>query len=594
MKASEPEVVLQAIEFWSTVCDHELGIEAEAEYAALDQVYESFHFARNTCSQVVPVLLDLLKTQDEDADEDEWTVAKAAGVCVGLFAQCARDDIVEYAVPFIEGNISSENWHDREAAVMAFGSILTGPSDTRLRSLVPTALPAIIGMLKDPSVEVRDTSAWTLGRITDFHMETIDSVSVLPGLVSALLEAIHEQPRIAMNCAWAVMNLCEQTLDAEDETGVLSPFFPGIVENLLTAADKDTNESNARTSAYEALATAAQRSPRDCLPSVSQLLVVVMERQERLNNIVSQLVGLDDRNNWAELQSNLSTVVIYVVRRLGREITPVADQLMTNLLTLIHTGSSGAKMATVLEDAFLAVAAVILALEGDFAKYLDAFAPFMVSALQDHEDFQLCSIAVGIIGDICRALGKASAPYCDTWIQILFNNLSSATLSRSVKPPILSSFGDIALALGSGFEPYLPATMTVLAQASTLQPTEDIDIQDYVNSLREGICDSYVGIVSGLRTDERVDLLTPFVESMFLFIKFVHETDYRSEVLLSGVLGLLGDLATAFPNGILSPALAQPWVPELVREGRSKRNQRSTRQVATWARSQIEAALLTH
>lgn len=593
MKDPEQEVNLQAIEFWSTVCDHEIILDASAQEDEADGLIAqpSYKFAQATSAQVVPVLLDLLKTQDEDADEDEWTVAKAAGVCVGLFAECVADAIVPLTVPFIESNIKSADWHDREAAVMAFGSILHGPTKEMLQPLVQSALPAIIGMLQDASVEVRDTSAWTLGRITDLHVATIDVQSVLPELVKALLAAIHEQPRIAMNCAWAVMNLCEQMLEVDDDTSPLSPYYPQIVENLLAAADKDTNESNARTSSYEALAAAAAQAPKDCLSSVSQVLMVVMERQEKLNGVVGQLVGLDDRNNWAELQSNLAAVVTAVVRRLGREITPVADRLMTNLLTLIHNGASGAKMSTVLEDAFLAVAAVISALEADFAKYLDAFQPFMLAALHNHEDFQLCSIAVGMIGDICRALGKASATYCASWIQVLFDNLSSNEINRSVKPPILSCFGDIALAIGASFEVYLQAAMSVLAQASSMPIA--YELYDYVNQLREGICDSYVGIVSGLRTDQRADLLVPYVEGMLFFIKMINDEapEYRSEPLISGTLGLLGDLATTFPSGQLAPALAQDWVPEFIRFGRSKRHERATRQVATWAREQVSKAL---
>lgn len=59
--------------------------------------------------------------QDENEDEDEWTVSKAASVCLGLLASCCGDDIVHFTLPFITQNIGSDNWHFREAAVMAFG-----------------------------------------------------------------------------------------------------------------------------------------------------------------------------------------------------------------------------------------------------------------------------------------------------------------------------------------------------------------------------------------------------------------------------------------------------------------------------------------
>ena len=545
------------------------------------------------------MLLELLRQQEEDADEDEWDVAKAAGVCVGLLAQCVGDPIVPIVIPFIELNIKNGDWRARDAAVMCFGSILDGPDSKTLAPLVEQALPSIIEMLSDNSVAVKDTAAWTLGRISDLLLTSIDRETMLPTLVQALLAALHDQPRIAMHCCWAIMNLCEQlggpaqmTADGSDApTAPISPYFEAIVNNLLQFTQRDNNEANSRTTAYECLASAASNGAKDCLPHISKLLLTILERQEHLNSMAAQLVGLDDRNNWAELQSNLCSVIQAVVRTLSKEIEPIADKIMTNLLTLIQ--NSG-KSATVLEDAFLAVAAVIAALEANFAKYLEHFLPFMVQSLQSHEEYQLCSISVGLIGDICRALGPQSAPYCESFIRVLFENLSSETLNRSVKPPILSCFGDIAIAIGGAFEPYLSGTMTVLGQASQMTTPDDTDYEmlDYINSLREGIAEAYVGIVSGLRADNRVDLLTPHIESILQFVKLVHDSPYeRSESLLRGAIGLLGDLASAFPNKELQVPLSQSWVPELVKQARAKGNGAETRKIAAWAREQITRAI---
>lgn len=94
----------------------------------------------------------------------------------------------------------------------------------------------------------------------------------------------------------------------------------------------------------------------------------------------------------------------------------------------------------------------------------------MVPALQAHEDTQLCQVAVGIIGDISRALGEQSAQYAQPFMALLLDNLQSEVLNRNVKISILASFGDIALAIGPAFEPYLHTAMGVLGQAGSVQP----------------------------------------------------------------------------------------------------------------------------
>jgi importin subunit beta-1 len=89
--------------------------------------------------------------------------------------------------------------------------------------------------------------------------------------------------------------------------------------------------------------------------------------------------------------------------------------------------------------------------------------------LKAHEDTQLCTVAVGLIGDISRALGEQSAQYSGPFMTVLLENLQSDVLNRNVKISILSCFGDIALAIGPNFEPYLETAMTVLRQAGSME-----------------------------------------------------------------------------------------------------------------------------
>ena len=152
--------------------------------------------------QILPVLLFLLTKQEEDEDEDEWNVSMAAATCLNLFAQCVGDSIVGPIVPFVESNISNEDWRYREAAVMAFGSILDGPTPDLLIPLVDQALPLLIQMMKDPVVNVKDTVAWTLGRVSDYLPQCIKPEVHLQDLITALVLGLQDSPRIVANCCW--------------------------------------------------------------------------------------------------------------------------------------------------------------------------------------------------------------------------------------------------------------------------------------------------------------------------------------------------------------------------------------------------------
>ncbi|BGP03309.1 Importin subunit beta-1 [Rhodotorula toruloides] len=591
MKHADENVALQAVEFWSTVCDEEIELALEAEEAAEYSEAperESSHFARVALPEILPVLLLLLTKQDEDATDDEWNVSMAAGTCLALLAQAVGDAIVSPIIPFVEGNIKSADWHFREAAVMAFGSILDGPGEKILAPLVEQALPTLIEMMADPVMHVRDTTAWTLGRVSDVLVKTIKLDTHLPPMVAALVSGLEQSPRIVSNCCWTIMNLSEQLGDASADTSPLSVYYDPLVSALLRLAERPTNEANARTSAYEALSALATHSASDCLPIVSKLVIATLDRSEALLGMQGQLVGSDDRNNYNELQVNICSLLTNIVRRLGREIQPLGDRIMNLLLQLIATASN---QSPVVEDAFLAIGAMTTALESDFSKYIQAFTPFLFEALSSYEAYQLCSIAVGSIGDLCRALGDASLPYCQQFMQGLLNALQSPVLHRSVKPPILSCFGDVALAVGPAFEPFLETTMKVLQQAGQMRADpNNYDLVDYVNTLREGILEAYTGIIGGLKTGGKVDILLPYISDIFAFLHLVLTDQDRTEAILRSAIGLLGDLAEAFPNGQLKEPLSSSWVADLLKAGRTKMGGSETKKVAKWAREMVRRA----
>ncbi|KAF6749546.1 karyopherin Kap95 [Ephemerocybe angulata] len=595
MKHPDERVALQAIEFWSTVCEEEIELTLEAQEAAdygetPEQV--SRDFAKIALPEIVPVLLMLLTKQEEDAEEDEWNVSMAGATALSLLAGAVQDAIVAPVIPFIEGNIKAEDWHNREAAVMAFGSILEGPDPNVLTPLVNQALPLLIAMMSDSNVQVKDTTAWTLGRICDTLIDTIKPDVHLHPLIESLVTGLNDSPRIITNCCWALMNLAEQIgmmYDPESDPTQINPlgkYYEPVMAALLRVTESGSNEANFRTAAYEAIVAYVNGATPDVIPVIQNTVVTILQRMEHLLSIHNQILGVDDRNNWNELQGNLCNVVTHVTRKLGSGIQPLGDRIMTLILQLIQ---SAGRTSTVLEDAFLATGALCGALESAFGPYIQPFLPYLYAALKSHEDAQLCTVAVGLIGDISRALGDQSAQFAGSFMTVLLENLQSDVLNRNVKITILSTFGDIALAIGPAFEPYLAMTMDVLRQAGAVEPNPlDYDLVDYVAQLREGILEAYTGIVTGLKKTERVNLLINHVPSILDLVQRCLAEDERLDSLMRLSYGLIGDLADCFPHGEIKAYLLQNWI---VSELRTKqRMPPETKKTMRWAREMVRIA----
>jgi importin subunit beta-1 len=110
---------MQAIEFWSSVCEVESEIIMENNP---DRVHH--RFANAVYPTIVQILLQLLTLVEEGDEEDDWNVPLAAGTCISLFAGTVGPDVLKEVLPFVEQNLASPNWKFRDAAIMAMGSAL--------------------------------------------------------------------------------------------------------------------------------------------------------------------------------------------------------------------------------------------------------------------------------------------------------------------------------------------------------------------------------------------------------------------------------------------------------------------------------------
>lgn len=108
------------------------------------------------------------------------------------------------------------------------------------------------------------------------------------------------------------------------------------------------------------------------------------------------------------------------MQRLEGDIKPQADRIMHVLLQILNT--IGPK-SSVPDTVFAAVGALSNALEGEFAKYMELFVPFLYNALGNLDELGLCAMAIGLVSDITRSLQDASEPYCDTIMNYLLSNL---------------------------------------------------------------------------------------------------------------------------------------------------------------------------
>jgi importin subunit beta-1 len=178
----------EAVEFWCTLCECEIEIQQSGGP-------NKFFMKR-----VLPYLTDVLflgcTKQEEDFDESSFNVAMACGECLKLMALCAKNDVVDIYMSKVNEFVGHENWRFREAAALTFGSALEGPEPESIRKYVQRGLSLFVQMaMTDRSIAVRDTAAWALKRVCEFHYDaqTISVAYFYSDFMNALVSGLKQK-----------------------------------------------------------------------------------------------------------------------------------------------------------------------------------------------------------------------------------------------------------------------------------------------------------------------------------------------------------------------------------------------------------------
>jgi len=566
-------VGMQAIEFWTSLCEVELRIMEENDLGSNEPIH---NFINGALNYLIPIILDALTKQDDDPESEESTLATQAGTLLRNISILVQDKIVQLVLPFVQKFINDNDWRKREAATFAFGAILEGPESNNLSNLISQAFPILLQHMKDNEQIVRDTTAWTLANICEFHPE--QAKLQVHNLVNVLIESLTQPPKVASRVCHALHNLAE-TFESlcEEKSSPISQYFKPVISKLLESTNrKDFDEDNLGISTYEAINSFIRAAPLDQINLVGELLPLFLVKLEQS----FQINSVDKRN---EIQAPICGVLLVICRKLGNKIAPFADRMMGDFLKLFSNQNT-----SIHEDALLVIGAVATSMGKDFERYIQHFFPFLLQALQNYEDYHVCSVAVSIISDLCSSLGVKILPYCDQIANHLLNNLKAELLNRDVKPQILGCFGDIALAIEQNFEKYFSVVMDVLLQAAqTKNDTSDLDFVDWVNALREGLLTAYTGIIQGLSQGKKEKLLIPHVQNILQFIVFIWGDKTKSEEIESAVVGLIGDIAQniAPQEKQIQQFLKHQTITQIINE--TSKSEEEISKTSKWARDLI-------
>ena len=117
--------------------------------------------------------------------------------------------------------------------MMVLGCILEGPSEGKVTPILNSLLIHTISLLRDSSLYVRQSAAWTVSKICEFYFKLLSQPNHFNAVLPVLLEKLQDDNKVACHACWGIINLIE---NGRDIRLIKQDHFQHILQGLIDSA----------------------------------------------------------------------------------------------------------------------------------------------------------------------------------------------------------------------------------------------------------------------------------------------------------------------------------------------------------------------
>jgi len=531
----EDNIGKQAIEFWSSCAEIEKEImllNEKGQSKNLESKRQNYEFINKACEKLIPSYLQCLLLQPQEYDDEDWTLMKAAGCSLQLFASVAKDNVLEIVKDFVEENINNKNWRNREASLCAFALSLEGPSPMLLEQLVPCITPLVIALMRDENKYIRATATYTLGEICKIVPHIIDNNGyninfIKNKLITTLIVALAEDNLIAERACWCLSLLLEYY---GKNKSIQSPFTLEItcriMEELLKQCLRSNNDSRIILANFELLNGFIHFASEEQKTMMQHLFII----------LVQKLTEICVKNRCGSLQATtingLFNAITMCIQKWGKQfLTPETIlndnnniDLAGNIISALCKISESNQELAIYEEALNCIGVIARHMQEDFWKYLltsqvqSLLIRMLLEIDNNGNNVELSETIAGIIGDIFRACepwfskqSQTMQEFCDKIVNLLLTQVVSDKLDIEAKSHIISTLADIGIGLGMHSGRYLSHILSncLDLECQLIQKTDDECFIEQINLIRTSIIDVCRAALTSFSEIEKLD---PFMQ----------------------------------------------------------------------------------
>lgn len=148
--------------------------------------------------------------------------------------------------------INSDNNSHKKASLLAFASLMDGPSDQKISPLISEAFIPILALLFHQDLSLRKVAAFTISRISEFHALDILQHPKFPEILPKILEVLNDKPVVSKKICFILGYLSESSLKTKETSINLNikktnrvfllfiDLFHSYIENIINLLLKNS------------------------------------------------------------------------------------------------------------------------------------------------------------------------------------------------------------------------------------------------------------------------------------------------------------------------------------------------------------------
>lgn len=459
----------------------------------------------------------------EDLEDKSWSEHKAASSLLVALNDDLSCNILEMQMvrEFISSRLSSPHPSERAVGALVLGNLCNESNSQFLRENV-NHLANLIAV-DSSSNEI----LYAIGRICDKDVH-----SLLPILPSILEKCrILAASKTSVNAIWVFYFtiLAAKKYEHYRLSSIIESHYSDILRVLVILYGELTPSDISFKNVV--METLIEFIPA-CPPKLLNVLVFLNEHLLQQISQLSKHFEIIPHSQVLQQEDILSGYIVLLQLSLSCSEfdRPKVMKILMDCLCSIETSAHG--------EIYIAISKL-------FPFPVQLIKPFVELALKSVQSPQpfIAKSALNFLSDSAIQMEHEFKPYLEQTISSLISAIASPSIPLDLKPTIIDLFGDIALAVGSSFEPYIDMSVVLFSQICTLNRASD---EEYVDSLYISILNMFSCIFTSLQASPIVRKYLPKILELAKKVAYsVNEWGSKQ------VLDLIRDIHGGYGSAVL-------------------------------------------